>query len=101
MWNLSKVNNKDARMTTMISFWFFIVNFEYISYLFVSVLLLTGKCLLYIYIYIFLKCKASNCSKDKPDQLNRSFVYETDEVFIFSTSDDTEDDILWLSSVSD
>ena len=57
---------------------------------------------IYIYIkYIFLKCKTSNCSKDKPDQLNRSFVYETDEVFIFSTSDDTEDDILWLSSVSD
>ena len=49
--------------------------------------LLPGKCLLYIYIYIYiyiyLKCKASNCSKDKPDQLNRSFVYETDEVSFF------------------
>ena len=36
-----KVNNEGSRMTSVTSFWFLIVNFEYISYIFLGFLMLT------------------------------------------------------------
>ena len=41
-WNMLKVNNKNTRMTSMITFWcVFIVNFEHISHFFLVFLLVT------------------------------------------------------------
>ena len=37
------VNNKDTKAKAMVSFWFFIVNFEHISHLVLVFLLLTLK----------------------------------------------------------
>ena len=36
-----KVNSKDARTASLMSFWFFIVNFEHISHLFLVFLFLS------------------------------------------------------------
>ena len=40
MWNMFKVNNKDARTMPLASFFFFIVTFEHISHLILVSLLL-------------------------------------------------------------